>query len=53
MKVPRAGATTRRDCIAVVDAVKTPFDDRDDMEVFRRLHALRRRRNRRCVVPYR
>ena len=39
-------ATTRGGHIAVVDAVRAQFNDRGGMEVFGRLHALRRRRNR-------
>lgn len=39
-------ATTRGGHIAVIDAVKKQFNDRGGMEVFGRLHALRRRRNR-------
>lgn len=39
-------ATTRGGHIAVIDAVKAQFNDRGGMEVFGRLHALRRRRNR-------
>ena len=39
-------ATTRGGHIAVIDAVKAQFDDRGGMEVFGRLHSLRRRRNR-------
>ncbi|MGH9228415.1 MAG: hypothetical protein ACRD07_06730 [Acidimicrobiales bacterium] len=39
-------ATTRGGHIAVIDAVKFQFNDRGGMEVFGRLHALRRRRNR-------
>ena len=39
-------ATTRGGHIAVIDAVRTQFNDRGGMEIFGRLHALRRRRNR-------
>ncbi len=39
-------ATTRGGHIAVMDAVRSQFNDRGGMEVFGRLHALRRRRNR-------
>ncbi len=39
-------ATTRGGHIAVVDAVRAQFNARGGMEVFSRLHALRRRRNR-------
>lgn len=39
-------ATTRGGHIAVIDAVKAQFNDRGGMEVFGRLHPLRRRRNR-------
>lgn len=39
-------STTKGGHIAVVDAVKAQFNDRGGMEVFGRLHALRRRRNR-------
>lgn len=39
-------ATTRGGHIAVIDAVMKQFNDRGGMEVFGRLHALRRRRNR-------
>lgn len=39
-------ATTRGGHIAVIDAVKAQFNDRGGMDVFARLHALRRRRNR-------
>lgn len=39
-------STTRGGHIAVIDAVKAQFNDRGGMEVFGRLHALRRRRNR-------
>ena len=39
-------STTRGGHIAVVDAVKAQFNDRGGMEIFGRLHALRRRRNR-------
>lgn len=39
-------ATTRGGHIAVIDAVKAQFNDRGGMEIFGRLHALRRRRNR-------
>lgn len=39
-------ATTRGGHIAVIDAVKAQFNDRGGLEVFGRLHALRRRRNR-------
>lgn len=39
-------ATTRGGHIAVIDAAKSQFNDRGGMEVFGRLHALRRRRNR-------
>ena len=39
-------ATTRGGHVAVIDAVRAQFNDRGGMEVFSRLHALRRRRNR-------
>ena len=39
-------ATTRGGHIAVIDGVKAQFNDRGGLEVFGRLHALRRRRNR-------
>jgi hypothetical protein len=39
-------ATTRGGHIAVIDAVRAQFNDRGGMEIFGRLHALRRRRNR-------
>ena len=39
-------ATTRGGHIAVMDSVKAQFNDRGGLEVFGRLHALRRRRNR-------
>lgn len=39
-------AMTRGGHIAVVDAVRAQFNDREGMEVFGRLSALRRRRNR-------
>lgn len=39
-------ATTRGGHVAVMDAVRSQFNDRGSMEVFGRLHALRRRRNR-------
>lgn len=39
-------ATTRGGHIAVIDAVRAQFNDRGGMEVFGRLHTLRRRRNR-------
>jgi hypothetical protein len=39
-------STTRGGHIAVVDAVKAQFNDRGGMEIFGRLHAMRRRRNR-------
>ena len=39
-------ATTRGGHVAVVEAVRAQFNDRGGMEVFGRLHALRRRRNR-------
>ena len=39
-------ATTRGGHIAVIDAVRAQFNDRGGMEVFGRLHPLRRRRNR-------
>lgn len=38
-------ATTRGGHIAVIDAVRAQFDNRGGMEVFGRLHRLRRRRN--------
>lgn len=38
--------TTRGGHVALIDAVKAQFNDRGGMEVFGRLHALRRRRNR-------
>lgn len=38
-------ATTRGGHIAVIDAVRAQFNDRGGMEVFGRLHRLRRRRN--------
>jgi hypothetical protein len=37
---------TTRGHIAVIDAVRAQFNDRGGMEIFGRLHALRRRRNR-------
>ena len=39
-------ATTRGGHIAVMDAVRSQFNDRGGMEVFGLLHTLRRRRNR-------
>lgn len=39
-------ATSRGGHVAVIDAVRAQFDDRSGMEVFGRLHRLRRRRNR-------
>jgi hypothetical protein len=39
-------ATTRGGHVAVIDAVKAQFNERGGMEIFSRLHALRRRRNR-------
>lgn len=39
-------ATTRGGHIALIDAVRVQFNDRGGIEVFGRLHALRRRRNR-------
>lgn len=39
-------ATTGGGHIAVIDAVRKQFNDRGGIEVFGRLHALRRRRNR-------
>lgn len=39
-------ATTRGGHIAVIDAVRSQFNDRGGMAVFARLHALRRRRHR-------
>ena len=39
-------ATTRGGHIAGIDAVRAQFNDRGGMEVFGRLHAMRRRRNR-------
>lgn len=39
-------ATTRGGHIAVIDSVRAQFNDRGGLEVFGRLHALRRRRNR-------
>ena len=39
-------ATTRGGHIAVIDAVRAQFNDRGGMEVFGRLHRIRRRRNR-------
>ena len=39
-------STTRGGHIAVMDAVRAQFNDRGGVEVFGRLHALRRRRNR-------
>ena len=39
-------STTRGGHIAVIDAVRAQFNDRGGLEVFGRLHALRRRRNR-------
>lgn len=39
-------ATTRGGHVAVIDAVRAQFNDRGGMEVFGRLHHLRRRRNR-------
>jgi hypothetical protein len=38
-------ATTRGGPIAVIDAVRAQFNDRGGMEVFGKLHRLRRRRN--------
>lgn len=38
-------ATSRGGHVAVIDAVRAQFDDRGGMEVFGRLHRLRRRRN--------
>lgn len=38
-------ATTRGGHIAVIDAVRAQFNDRGGVEVFGRLHRLRRRRN--------
>ena len=38
-------ATTRGGHIAVIDAVRAQFNDRGGMEIFGRLHRLRRRRN--------
>lgn len=38
-------ATNRGGHIAVIDAVRSQFNDRGGMEVFGRLHRLRRRRN--------
>lgn len=38
-------STTRGGHVAVIDAVRVQFDDRGGMEVFGRLHRLRRRRN--------
>jgi hypothetical protein len=38
-------ATTRGGHVAVIDAVRAQFNDRGGMEVFGRLHRLRRRRN--------
>lgn len=39
-------STTRGGHIALMDAVRAQFNDRGGMEVFGRLHGLRRRRNR-------
>jgi hypothetical protein len=39
-------STTRGGHIAVIDAVKAQFNDRGGMDIFGRLHVLRRRRNR-------
>lgn len=39
-------ATTQGGHVAVIDAVRAQFNDRGGMDVFGRLHALRRRRNR-------
>jgi HEPN domain-containing protein len=39
-------ATTRGGHIAVIDAVRAQFNDRGGIEIFSRLHTLRRRRNR-------
>lgn len=39
-------ATVQGGHVAVIDAVRAQFNDRGGMEVFGRLHALRRRRNR-------
>ena len=39
-------ATTRGGHVAVIDAVRVQFNDEGGMEIFGRLHALRRRRNR-------
>ena len=39
-------ATTRGGHIAVIDAVRSQFNDEGGMAIFGRLHALRRRRNR-------
>jgi len=39
-------ATTRGGHIAVIEAVKAQFNDRGGIEIFGRLHSLRRRRNR-------
>lgn len=39
-------STTRGGHIAVMDTVQAQFNDRGGMEIFGRLHALRRRRNR-------
>ncbi len=39
-------ATTRGGHIAVIDAIRAQFNERGGMEVFGRLHAMRRRRNR-------
>lgn len=39
-------ATTRGGHIAVIDTAKAQFNDRGGMEIFGRLHVLRRRRNR-------
>lgn len=39
-------ATTRGGHVAVLDAVRAQFNDSGGMEIFGRLHALRRRRNR-------
>ena len=38
-------ATTRGGHVALIDAVRAQFNDRGGMEVFGRLHRLRRRRN--------
>ncbi|MGH9113406.1 MAG: hypothetical protein ACRDZN_14095 [Acidimicrobiales bacterium] len=44
-------AATRGGHIAVIDAVRAQFDDRGAREIFGRLHALRRRRNRTPSPP--